>query len=128
MSLYGRGCNNCGGSGRIHIGGGVHDACPQCFGPTPSELETKIRQLEAELKKVKSEAPCWSEWQPWTGHAYLTNAWLADNFDHATEIIQIKHGDGVTLIAEVNMNGGGCDCCGSLILDENTQWRKMKVA
>lgn len=31
MGLHGSGCNQCGGSGRVHVGGGVHDACPGCF-------------------------------------------------------------------------------------------------
>lgn len=58
MGLYGRGCSDCGFSGRIHIGGGVNDACPSCFELPAADLSQQLSKLKEEFIACRDALAC----------------------------------------------------------------------
>jgi len=64
----------------------------------------------------------WTEWQPLVNGCFPV-------INSATEILQLLLPSGRRiLLAEVNLNGGGCDHCNELPnLADTVLWRKLKV-
>lgn len=85
MSLRGSGCGQCGGSGRVHIGGGVSDACPGCFGPSKVDLEYELVRLKKDFVACRDALACaFNNVSP--NISYEAYSWLEDALDKATKL------------------------------------------
>lgn len=69
------------------------------------------------------------QWSEWSFVEISANGqYCIPAFDTNCEIIQLKFSDEYSvLLADSNVNGGGCGCCGISQLTKDTQWRKLKV-